>query len=351
MLFDYGAFALISLLPILLLWVLYFFSDRRTPIQFVGLATLGLFVVATFMTAMIASSQVWDRQIMNGEVTKKYRDTVSCSHSYSCNCHTVTRGSGKDRYTTEECDTCYEHRHDYDWVVETTVGNLDIDRVNRQGDEEPPRFTKVVIGEPASREGTFKNYIKAAPQSLFNNQLLQSPMPEVAYPNVYDYYRINRVLCVGCTVPQVIRDRVNLRMNMALKQLGPKRHLNIVVVFTNQPQSYTQVLQARWVGGKQNDIVVLLNPGQWSSAFSFSKTTLVNYEMQDSINAVKFEGDYADALSDAIIAGTKSFVRKHMSEYEYLKADIHPSMGAIILCLILNLAFAVGFFFGVRDMR
>src|SRR5690349_2291120 len=62
-------------------------------------------VVAASSAGIVSCSSKHDTEILNGRVTSKTRQEVSCRHSYQCHCHQVCSGSGKRRSCSEECDT------------------------------------------------------------------------------------------------------------------------------------------------------------------------------------------------------------------------------------------------------
>lgn len=124
-------------------------------------------------------SRTSDYTYVSGKVTKKYSDEVSCEHSYS-----VCTTTGK--VTT--CVTHYHHSYDIDWVVETTVGRFYIDRLSSRGLEEPPRFTKVEIGELATASQSFRNYLLIDKNNLL---VTKGNKTDVKFPETYDYYRYN----------------------------------------------------------------------------------------------------------------------------------------------------------------
>jgi hypothetical protein len=207
--------------------------------------------------------QAMDVEIWNGTLVSKAKEKVSCSHSYTCNCRQSCTGSGQNQSCSQVCDTCYEHSHDYDWQLNTEVGSVLIDRIDRQGKEEPPRFTKAKPGDPVALSKPYQNYIKAAPDSLFNastEQMLKAQFKDVllAYPaHVYDYHYVNRVLTQGVSLPNLAE--WNAELAELLAKLGPRRQVNAILVFTKQsnPQ-YAEALRAEWLGGKKNDVVVVV---------------------------------------------------------------------------------------------
>lgn len=303
-------------------------------------ATVGISVlVCSMLLAAGTYSSMYDTAVINGQVTSKERNKVHCRHSYDCRCRIVTSGSGNNKTSHRECDTCYDHSYDIDWIVNTTVGNHDIDTIDRQGLQEPPRWTSTVIGEPAHSTQMYTNYIKGAPESLFNKALLmQNKYPIPAYPdNVTDYYRINRVVEVGVVVKEKVK--LNQELNMILRTLGPSKQVNIVPVFTSYDANFARALEAAWLGGKKNDVVIVvgLSPDQkinWTYVFSWSKQSFVNYAIKDGIvdMGTLDVTKYVEVVNTNI---TKSFTRKSMKEFEYLQNDMSPPTWCIVLAMVL----------------
>jgi hypothetical protein len=288
-------------------------------------------------------AQMRDVEIINGAITAKTRETVSCEHSYSCNC---TRNSeGK-----ESCQTCYRHFNDYDWILHTSAAGekIEISRVDEQGSDEPPRYTRAKIGDPVAVEHAHVNYVKAASGSLFHDKgevLTSLPIPE--YPNsVFDYHYVNRAITVGgVNVPDLAQ--WNEDIAMALRALGPKKEVNFVVVFANTDNpNYAQALERAWLGGKKNDVIVVLGTPKypeigWVRVLSWTdrqdfKIGLRNRLLEiPTVNREKI----MTVLQGETIA---SFVRKPMRDFEYLKSEIDPPLWVSILAFILSTAASVG---------
>lgn len=274
-----------------------------------------------------------DKMILNGQVTSKEKNRVSCSHSYSCNCRTVTSG----KTTSVHCDTCYEHLFDYDWDVHSTVGGVTIDRVDRQGVKEPKRWTEVKIGEAFSIESTYYNFVKAAPLSIFNREAIESTVAVPGYIAVRDYYRINRIIKFG--VPEFNTAELNNKLNDELRVLGPAKKANIVVIFHNKDSKFAEIVKAKSLGGKINDITVLIGLNKDYTfkdvnVYSWSKNDMVNVVMRDLLLDV---GKYdALAISNAISKPIKSYyVHRSIKEFEYLEEEVQVSSTVMVVLLML----------------
>lgn len=279
-----------------------------------------------------------DTQIVNGEVTGKERDVVSCEHSYSCNC--ITTCSGKGACSTI-CQTCYEHSFDVDWIVNSNVGSLLIDRTDRQGLKEPKRWSDVKIGEPFAAERNYYNYIKASPFSIFNKSQIEDKTAIPSYLRVHDYYRVQRVINYNAAYKN--DDLLNDLLNESLKKLGPQKKVNIVVVLHSKGGMFSEALRAKQLGGKINDVFVVIdinNDGVFNgvNVFSWSKTDQVNVMVRDSLLDI---GRYdAIAMNSAISNNiARYYQHRSIEEFKYLEDDVQIPKYAVWLLIVFGILF------------
>lgn len=309
-----------------------------------------LFFISGISALICYHSNTSDTEIWNGVVTSKSKERVSCSHSYSCNCRNVCTGSGNNRSCSQVCDTCYEHINDWDWRVNTSIDeSVNIQRIDRRGSDEPPRWTKVRIGEPFSSQRSYTNYIKAAPDTLFRHQGLQEKykvsLPD--YPDdVHDYYRLNRVVLVG-SPPITEAQKWNESLSELNSRIGSQKQVNIILVLSkNKPRDWFYALEEKWVGGKKNDVVLVANlddtgKPMWVEVMAWTTHPLFKIKLRDSfLELTKVEKDATISLLEVNIL--KYHKRKPMADFEYLKASITPSVTQWIVTLILGLLIASG---------
>lgn len=296
-----------------------------------------------------------DTEIINGAVTGKDKVRVSCSHSYNCNCRPdCSTNADGSKSCSEKCDTCYEHMNDWDWDVHTSAmgQTVTIDRIDRQGAREPSRWTEAKIGDPVALPHEFTNYIKGAEASLFNTSAYAGLVEKFAgklppYPDkVHDYHYLNRVINLSPSVPATFVNEVNQKLALALRDLGPTKQVNLIVVLTElSDPNYATALHKQWLGGKKNDVVVVVGVTHypaigWARILSWSDTEMLKVSLRDSIQ--ELEGLSADKFVDTIITHTKThFIRKKMADFEYLKGEISLSMGILALIEVGLLLFSV----------
>jgi hypothetical protein len=341
-------FLALLLIPVLIAGAAFFFSSKITWREFLLQLVIQL-VIAAASAWIVFNQSVGDVELLNARVVRKYRDTVSCSHSYQCHPHQVTHGTGKDKYTTTEYDTCYEHSHDYDWVVASTIGSVDIDRIDRQGVDEPPRFTAAIIGEPFSLPHSYDNYVKGAPGTLLKRQGLVEryarALPE--YPiHVFDYYRSNRLVLInGAHVADP--GQWNHDLSEINADLGARKQANMIVVLVKGlSQDYVYALEEKWILGKKNDVILVVgvdyvNTPQWAYVMAWTHQELIKVSLRDAImDLPSIERESTLAIFRREVA--QKFVREPMKDFEYLKASIVPTTTQWVVSLLIGLLVALG---------
>jgi hypothetical protein len=339
-------FLVLLVIPLLIAVGGFLFSKGLVTRKELGLQVGVQVVVAAVSAVIVHYSNVHDTEVWNGYVASKSREQVSCEHSYDCNCHSCR--CDKKGNCDRCCDTCYEHLHDYDWdVYSSNAETISINRVDRQGVDEPPRFTRVAIGEPTTVEHGYTNYIKAAPGTLFRHQGLvekfKNSIP--TYPEVFDYYRLNRLILVG-GVQVADSGAWNDGLAKLNAEVGRPKQANVLVVLArNQPQEYFYALEEAWIGAKKNDIVLVIGVDdslapQWATVMCWTTQEIFKVKLRDDVMSLP------TLNADNVVAALKkdvveSYVRKPMADFQYLEASITPTPLQWSLSLIIGLVISV----------
>ena len=321
--------------------------------QVIGFTLAGFLILACFAFYMGKAGQTMDVEVLNGEVTGKHNERVSCEHSYQCNCRQVQSCSTDSRgqrscTSTTVCDTCYEHSYDVDWIVDSNIGHSRISRVDRQGLSTPGRWAATQVGEPYADTHIHTNYVKAVPESVFHlsDKLIAEKFKTMipAYPKeIYDYYRINRALTVGVNVPDL--QLWSNDISTILKQLGPQKQANIITLFVNTDDpAYEYALRQAWLGAKKNDIVVLFGTTQypkidWVRVMSWTDKEIFKVQLRDALQDMGTidRMTMIPVIKDLTL---KEFKRKSMKDFAYLENEIDPPTWVIILAIVLMIGVA-----------
>ena len=299
------------------------------------------------MCSCIKQGRLADSEIVSGRIISKDSAKVHCRHSYQCNCVTVCSGSGKSRSCHRVCQTCYEHSYDVDWFADTNIDRrIYIDTVNRQGTIEPPRWTSITMGEPASFHHSYENYLKSDPDSLFQYEMSEEEIKKYPkYPErIYDYYRLNRGIGV----------KIEKELSEVNADIGPAVQANLVMIVTNKPNTYAKSIQRAWSGAKKNDIVAVMGIDNnhnilWAEIVGISYPDF-KVKLRNVINNHgRLDTNLLPVIKQAIL---KDFKRRPMSEFEYLKESYKPTIGEWVFSLVVSLILSIGMgiFFHINDV-
>ena len=312
----------------------------------IGLGIIAILIPIIFYATKY--SKVWDTEILNGQVVSKSRDVVPCEHSYECNCYT-TENCEEDSHGHEDCteerhcSTCYEHPYDVSWCAQTNLGDICINRLDSQGLEEPPRWDIIKPGDPVAVSKNYVNYILAANYSIFHekNIISQKMLDAIPnYPEIYDYYNINRVIPIGIKLDNL--NYWNKSLSIILEKLGPAKQANIIMVLVKGPdQEWAAAIKNKWMGAKKNDIIITIGVEDdqsisWTNISALTDSQIFKVTLKDDINNIGSIKD-PDSLFSIIDKDTNSFFkRKSMKDFLYLKSEIDPSNGVLIFLWILS---------------
>lgn len=312
------------------------------------------FLVVTLLFFTGTAGQTSDREIWSGEIVSKDRKHGHYLRPYSCRCRQTCSGSGSNRSCYETCDTCYEDRYTVTWTARSNIGDFTIEHLDRSSSGvyktvDPARYTEINKGDPCSRSVPFTNYVKAVPESLFHAnpvilEKFKDMIPE--YPGkIYDIYKINRVVSVGVSLPDMAA--WNQDLSLVMRKLGPQRQANVIIVFVNTDDpKYAHALESRWIGGKKNDAILVVGTKKypeidWVHVMGWSKNQLFNVALRDEVQAMEKIDRTSIMQAVEKHVGT-TFQRRHMSEFEYLKDEIEPPFWAVVVIGILGVLLSLG---------
>jgi len=365
MFLDFG-FWLICLLPLIVPWAAkmhYGHTITLKEIAIVSLISVSSVAGVYFLGSKMQSSAI---EILNGQVLKtEVRESKCrtnnggryCRNSYSCNCVTTSYSCGTSdsprTCTTTSCDTCYRYPWERSYFAVSNIADFEISRIDRQGAKRPPRWELIKPEDPVSLANRYDNYIKAVPESVFNlktnldEETLQS-VPD--YPDqIYDYYKVDRVLFVGQPAPSEAAKAWNKGLQMINGELGPTKQSNVILMFVNgRDRSFENYVLSKWVGGNKNDIILMIGVDNswnitWTEVFSWAKFDIFNVSLRTEIESLKTIDINRpnDVLSTIYTVVQDEYVRRPMEEFEYLKDEIDPPLWSILLSLFLGLSASI----------
>lgn len=361
---------IVFLLPALITVVMFkvFFQKDITLKEF-GLHSLAAGVITAVvygLSMLVLYSSLYDTEILNGFVSKKYQDTIVCSEYSSCkNYHYKTEYyyttvDGKLKRKSRKVKV-FDYPTEYNWEVETSIGNnFEIDRVDRRGTQEPPAFTAIRIGEYAAGTNIYVNPLLMSGVSLFNTETNKGKFSEEELKKIPDYPSIKNTYKFDPFVNTTSFNTSEYRkiVNDVMTGMGASKQVNIVYVLYNPEEAgpkYSDKVLNKWNGGKKNDVIVFFGvnkSGIIQEFKSFSYAGGMGNELLHSSLLMKFSGSEPFnkmAVIEVLDSVSKEFKRLPSSEFKYMISDVRPS--PFLSLLIVAFVCMAGVFFIRNDVR
>ena len=289
-----------------------------------------------------------DIEHWNGRITAKDHGSQKCCHCRQV-CDTCPSKDSQGRTTTTSCN-CREvcsHSSDYYWSLEVSTGDdVSIARCESNPFNVPSAWTKAYVGEPASVPHTYTNYLLADPDSLLMSVADESLLARVpaAIPQVHSFYKVDKVVSDGVRIPPGWQQGL-LEMNA---DLGKGKQVDVILVVTDNPDpTYAQAVEAKWLYGPKNAVIIVVGVPfdsptfEWVRVVSISKVESLKVALRDGLKGKRLddpEGGVA-FIRQAIMS---KFERTPLAEWEYLASAATPSTWVLVLLYILVTGGTIG---------
>ena len=373
-------FYIIALIPILMGLCLYFTTNKVNFFEWMW-ASIAAIIIAVIMhicayTGMVSDTEIWSGKVVNTvkhpfwveeyqvaiyrtehHTRSVYRNKRHVTETYTDRhfSHYETRHRNHDLYFTKEVSFGSESKtfnineSEYNNIVDKFGGVVDTISAKQSGfDSGDPNIyscrNKTGYIFPAAITKTRSNKVKASPSSFSF-----PPIPEGAklfeYPSCLDTWSSDRLLGdAGAKINTLAFDQLNA-------QLGPMKQVNIIVVgFINADAKMGKLQEAKWVGGKKNDVVICYGYAPlegnvptvcWAYCFSWCK----NDQMKRNIEALFLNEPIDDTilpkLEKEIVGG---YQKRDWSEFDKLTVKPRPIHYKILIGVMLLVQ---GIIFGI----
>lgn len=352
---------LVILIPIVFFFALSYYDKRMKLWELIALVVFNFSFAFTF-NYFACKSALHDTETWSGKVVSTLHRPAWVERYDEAIYRTVTHGTGKERYTTREFSH-YESRtrhhpedfHTFDTfercvaidqkrfeeIAKLFGGYKPTEGVRRTGDHN----SRMISGDsndyvafcgdkiyPVTILKDWENRVKACP-SLFSYPLVNGGFE---YPLNYDTFKSDRLLGEARKIIDILEwDKLNA-------VLGPKKKVNLIAVgFVDKDikESFNQ--EAKWIGGKKNDLVITFSLSQgkisWVRVFGWSESDLVKRNIESLILK---EGFILNKIEQIII---KDYEKKDWKKFNYLEVEI--SFSNYVWFLVIVLITNVGWIF------
>lgn len=348
-------FYLASLFPIIVGTI--FFIKQKQINWYEYLASCGIcLILAGIFHVSAVVGMTDDIETFSGQISKAthypwWKEKYTVTETYYT-------GSGKNRKSHTRRVTKYRD-HPEHWVAYTTFGEDQINGPDHRIDvnffneisrnfkdltTEKPWKSGLVAGDPhiyvaynrskyvypVTDVVHFKNRLKAAPSVYTFPKVPEDMKGLYEWPKNEDWTKSDRVL--GSAILTVDVREFDL-MN---SRLGPKKFVNVIIVgFGSADSSMAHWQQAKWVGGKKNDIVLcyggLNTKPSWTYVFGWSESELCKRHLENILLSNPVDTRILPLIEEEI---RKNYVIKDWSKFDYIKIK-PPTWSYIVFIIVL----------------
>jgi len=310
-------------------------------------ATLA-YVAIIYALLFSVTTDLLDENYYNGKVKsstyyEEWTELVTYTESYSC-------GTSKNPRTCTRTKTRRDYHSPY-YQIKTDLGETisirrgDFLKTTREfGKKEVylHRSGQVSYGDgnkfvsyptkviPTSVGHTYENLVAAANGNVIHTKVPKSDIQmlvkkgklreyPVLYKGAYGETILNRIIDTTGLSKIDIAKFQNLATNV-----GRTKQANPIIYITKEDSSFKDALSQYWNMGKKNDVTLVLGVNDdgiivWSDVICFTNNTDFIVDMQSDFEDKKLNNDLLPIIEKNI---NKSFIRKPMKEFEYLKENI-----------------------------
>jgi len=340
---------LIALIPIaigLSLWML----DKRIVLWEWAVNAAIAFALSGLAHLIIVAGMTADVEILSGKIvsTTFYPEWIEEYQEM----HTSTDEDGNTTiyYTTE-------HRTHYkEWMCDMNFGSItreenitekfyhqiknnfgnkiDKQKPYKSGFDSGDPYIYVVQNHtgyvyPVTTTKHFENRIKAAP-STFSFVSVGEKVNVYEYPACPNNHQSNRL--VGKSVEKIDI----LEFDRMCSRLGPIKKVNVILVGFDKSSGIDSghLQEAKWIGGKKNDLVICYGEGdsvsRWSYVFGWTEKENVKRNLETIILGNKMCNEILPKIEEEI---RKNYVIKDWTKFDYI--TIEPPMYSYFILIAL----------------
>lgn len=302
------------------------------------LLQLGVGVGVAFGAGVVGTcSTLEDVEHLNGRVVEKDDYTSSC-----CHCTQRCASTDRDGNCTMWVEDC-PHIFDYAWAVKLSTDHTLVDDCN-VWDDPPTWWTTARVGEPATVEHTYTNYLKADPDTLFERGALEEHLALVPdeFPGVYDMFRSDKVVAGRGWAPKSWERELS-ELNA---DLGARKQVDLSVYITDVADPrFADAVEKKWLYGPKNAVIVVVGAPDrvniaWARVVTISRVEAFKVHVRDALTGLRLDDPRVMQLLRSAVE--HEFERTPMSTFEYLESATRPTTGIFVVSLLLVLLASVG---------
>lgn len=187
---------------------------------------------------------------------------------------------------------------------------------------------------PVTDKFRFTNKIKASP-SLFSYIKVNTNYNVFDYPENADWMQSDRLLGTAANF-------IDIRsFDLLNSRLGPIKKVNVIMIgFIKENQDIALYQEAKWLGGKKNDLVICFGggrpkqPATWVHTFGWTEKDIVKH----NINSILLSNPINDNILPLIEKEIrKNYMIKDFDKFDYISASA-PTWLYFVFSILLVLS-------------
>lgn len=194
---------------------------------------------------------------------------------------------------------------------------------------------------PITDPFSFENRIQATP-SLWSFPQPPKDTQLFEYPKNQNWFASDRLLGTAATHIELLSfDRMNTR-------LGGSKKVNLIMVGfpSGTPEMQGHYQEAKWIGGKKNDVVICYGGGgpvakpEWVYVFGWTEEAIFKEKLESALLRMPVTNDVIPVIESEVRAG---YVIKDWSKFDYI--SIEPPKWSYFVFVVVCGAAQAGFYF------
>jgi hypothetical protein len=331
----------LALLPLIIGFFVWLKCDKVNWVEWAGSSILALILAGVThgiaIHGMTADTEVWSGQITRATHYPKWIEEYQQAHTYTTT-DSKGRSTSHTYYTTEhrthpeyweaktDLETAHNISKDFFEQISHNFNNLTTEKPHKGGfDGGDPHiyvaYNKTGYVYPVTTQKHFTNRIKAAP-TVFSYPKIPADIKVVDYPYPAYWNESNRLINEP-NISIINFDRFNTR-------LGFKKWVNVIFINCGDVDpEVAQYQEAKFIGGKKNDIVVCYGKKKadqsagWVYVFGWTEEEICKRDIETVLLNNPINNHILPLVEREII---EHYIIKDWTKFSYISIDIPLSV-------------------------
>jgi hypothetical protein len=356
--FIFYFLATLPLVPAAIFWRI----NKKIAVWEWALGSLFSFVLAGIFHLFVVFGMTTDYETLSGQITKtifhpkwveEYQvaiyetKTDSKGNSTQVFSHFETRYSTHSEYWSSICtinDEFFIEENIHEDIGVKFGNRLIAEEVYKSGFYSGDKNLYYYVNDtgyvyPTTKWKRFENRVKVAP-STFSYVKVPDTVPVFPYPENKNIFKSDRLLGSAQNQIDIIKfDQLN-------SLLGPTKKVNLILIgFESNDSSFGQLQEAKWIGGKKNDLVICYgghngDSPTWVHCFGWTEHEIVKRNLETLFLNHPVKNSILSHIKQEVIA---NYEIKEWSKFDYL--TIEPPLWSYVTFIVFMITMQAGFWF------